>query len=623
MIWPAARRSASVSSPAHKWAVVDVETSGLSARSHRVLSVAAAALDERGNVEDSFESLLDPGCDPGPVHIHGLTRERLAGSPQFAEVSSRLNRILSGRVLVAHNAAFDHGFLQAESIRAGLDDPVTHRLCTVALSRRIGVPVPNHRLDTLASYWRIPRGQAHVAADDVRVLVDVFRRSRELADRLAMPLPVVATADLGVIRPDPPAWSKRRCDWSWPGRLAPGAPLVQGMKVVITGDTRRPRETLCQMAEDAGLEIMSSVSKFTSVVVCNRAAGFESSKLVRAADLGTHVIDEATLLRLLPQVLPGAPRTASTATPRTAPPRPTAAPAASQPQLPPAAPSSATAPAARERRPAPGRYAQRRVLVLGGPHDHAADIRALVVAGGGAAAVNLSLNVTDLVALLGAEQDRRVEKARAAGVRVHLGGGVPAAELLARLLAQEDAAAAPVASGDEALELPRGGVVDLPAASEWTVRASWRVDEAPGADVDVVALLLDQDGRVSTDEDFVFYNQPSSDRDAVRLVVDGPHEQSVAIDLDQLPDHCDRIVVAAAVGGGPTFGDVGAIELNVDHPDGSFVTATLDAATSERTLVLTELYLRAGTWRVRVVGQGYDHGLAELAASHGVAVDDR
>ena len=121
----------------HRWVVVDVETSGVRANAHRVLSVAALALREDGSVEREFSSLVDPGCDPGPVHIHNLTRERLAGAPRFEDIASELADILAGGTVVAHNASFDYGFLDAEFRRAGRTLPVQQRLCTLALSRRL------------------------------------------------------------------------------------------------------------------------------------------------------------------------------------------------------------------------------------------------------------------------------------------------------------------------------------------------------------------------------------------------------------------------------------------------------------------------------------------------------
>ena len=154
----------------HSWAVVDVETSGFQPDSGRVLSVAALVLDAAGRPQQRFSSLVDAGVDPGPVHVHGLTRERLAGAPRFDQIAPELLGMLDGRILVAHNAAFDHRFLAAEGERAGLKLPVEQRLCTLALSRRLGLAVPDHKLATLAAYWGVPQKRAHDALDDVTVL---------------------------------------------------------------------------------------------------------------------------------------------------------------------------------------------------------------------------------------------------------------------------------------------------------------------------------------------------------------------------------------------------------------------------------------------------------------------
>jgi DNA polymerase-3 subunit epsilon len=178
------------------------------------------------------------------------------------------------------------------------------------------------------------------------------------------------------------------------------------------------------------------------------------------------------------------------------------------------------------------------------------------------------------------------------------------------------------ASRRAGLLLPRGGVVDLPVASagdRWSVSATWSWD---AGEVDLVAFLLGEDEQVASDEDFVFYNQPSAG-EAVKLMVEGPAEQTVAIDLAAVPRDVSRILVAAALDGARTFGDVGPVEIAAAGPDGDTVLrATLDAATTERTMVLAEIYQRNRRWRFRAVGQGHDHGLARLAESYGVDVQD-
>lgn len=587
----------------HQWVVVDVETSGLSARGDRVLSVAAVTLDERGRPEREFATLLDPGCDPGPVHIHGLTRDRLRGAPQFADVRPTLWSMLEGRVVVAHNASFDHGFLSAEAARAGTKLPTSARLCTLALSRRLGLPVANHQLGTLASYWRVPQRHAHDALDDTRVLVDVFAHSAAFADRLSLPLPVVSDARPQP-RPYPGSWSKSPCAWRYPGPWQPGAPLVQGMKVVVTGETRLSRERLLQECEHAGLDVMASVSRLTNVVVCNDVDVL-TTKLEKARALGVHLVDEPTLLALLDDVRAGVPRDAASS--RSAPVRRTAAVTTAD-------------------RTVRGGLSGRRVLVVGGTHDAASAARTVVTALGGAAAVNLSASVTDVVVLEGGASDHRVMRARAAGVRVVEAVadlGTPPPPSSASIDLAQDGSTSQAGGPADVTVLARGAVLDLPVDEpEWTVNASWRADaRSAGLEVDVVALLLDQQDRVAQDEDVVFYNAPSSDGNAVMLAVDGDAEQSIRLNLPLIPDHCHRVIVAAALTGGGQFGDLGPVGLSVDTPGRTVATATLDAGTSERTMLLAEVYRRGGAWRLRAVGQGYDHGLAGLLTSYGADVD--
>lgn len=104
--------------------------------------------------------------------------------------------------------------------------------------------------------------------------------------------------------------------------------------------------------------------------------------------------------------------------------------------------------------------------------------------------------------------------------------------------------------------------------------------------------------------------------------MDGPTEQAATADLECLPLEIHRVVIAAAIDGASTFSDVGAIEITATCGIGAAPTtrATLAAATTERTMILAEVYRREEGWRLRVGGQGYNHGLAELARGYGVDV---
>lgn len=157
----------------HGYAVLDVEATGLDARAHRVLQIALTQLDPHGGIEHSWSTLLDPGCDPGPTHIHGLTRAHLAGAPTFPQITGHLARMLDQRVLVAHNAAFDWRFLAAEAHRVDHQLPVRHRLCTMDLTRHLDLAVDSLSLATVAAYWGVRQTRAHDAVDDTRVLVEI------------------------------------------------------------------------------------------------------------------------------------------------------------------------------------------------------------------------------------------------------------------------------------------------------------------------------------------------------------------------------------------------------------------------------------------------------------------
>ncbi|MEU1619291.1 TerD family protein [Streptomyces sp. NPDC005722] len=609
---PFATRVPDLRDHAHDWALVDVETSGLQPRRDRVLSVAVVTLGPDGVQTGEFSTLLDPGCDPGPVHVHGLTPERLRGAPAFEQVAGRIGAMLRDRVFVAHNAQFDYDFLAHEFARAGLLLPVDRRLCTLALNRRVDPPTEDLKLGTLAAHYGVRQVRAHDALDDTRVLAGVLRASLREAARLDLPLPLVPCPPRQDPRfaPQPP---KSPCAFRNPGRFTTGGPLVQGMKVAVTGETRTSRAELVVRSVAAGLNVMGSVSRHTSVLVANDYSS-GSAKARRALAEGVPVVDEDAFLRLLADVRPGTPHEG---------PAPAAAPVPAPREPVAARPSPTTAQVARPTGDGAGTggpLTGRRVLALGGTHPEAVAARTRIVELGAAAAVNLSASVTDVVLLRGGDRDRRIPRITSLAVPVHAAGWLEAPVV----------PALPHPGGPRGTTrvLPRGGVVDLPAApgqpltARWTVTASWA--QLTACDIDVVAFVVDEEEQVSSDADFVFYGAPENSGGAVRLLSDGPTEQTVSVDLSALPPAARKVVVAAAVDGTPTFGDVGAIQI-ASGPGSSaapLAQATLDAATTERTLLLAEIYRRGPLWRLRAVGQGYDHGLAALARRYGVDITD-
>ncbi|MFJ6461219.1 DEDDh family exonuclease [Streptomyces sp. NPDC091387] len=301
------------------YAVVDVETTGL-ARDDRIISAAVYRLDAQGNVEDHWYTLVNPERDPGPVWIHGLTSDVLEGAPLFPEVAAQLSERLADRVLVAHNAAFDWSMLAREYARASVIAPVQQRLCTIALSKELRLPLPNHKLESLAAHFGVVQQRAHHALDDARVLAEAFRPSLHAAADGGLRLPLLECRPLTEWSDSPvtprvghqapygggqaswrPSRKRAACPYPNPGRYDKDKPLMQGMRVAFSGDTSIDRELLEDRAVEAGLHVATSVSRLTSLLVTNDPDA-ATSKTVKAKSFGTPILEESAFTHLLRDV---------------------------------------------------------------------------------------------------------------------------------------------------------------------------------------------------------------------------------------------------------------------------------------------------------------------------------
>ncbi|MGW7354712.1 TerD family protein [Streptomyces sp. NPDC054784] len=162
-----------------------------------------------------------------------------------------------------------------------------------------------------------------------------------------------------------------------------------------------------------------------------------------------------------------------------------------------------------------------------------------------------------------------------------------------------------------------------------TVRAVLRWTPGSGVpDVDASALVLGADGRVRSDDDFVFYNQPRHPSGLVRhrakaRGADGLID-TVEADLSALDDAVTCVMLAASADGG-SFADVRDLRLTLHDAAGDELLATFPIQPetgSETAMICGELYRRESTWKFRALGQGYDTGLIGLATEFGISVDD-
>ncbi|MEU2053128.1 TerD family protein [Streptomyces bungoensis] len=172
--------------------------------------------------------------------------------------------------------------------------------------------------------------------------------------------------------------------------------------------------------------------------------------------------------------------------------------------------------------------------------------------------------------------------------------------------------------------MPKGSNVPVPATA-LRVELGWR--SGPGVpDADASALLLAA-GKVRSDGDFVFYNQPAHSSGAVRhegkRTAAGSVTDTLSVDLARVESGIERIVLAASADGG-TFGQVPGLYVEVTDAASGQVVARFDSpgATVETAFLLGEFYRRQGVWKFRAVGQGYGSGLEGLATDFGITVDE-
>ncbi|MFE3372523.1 TerD family protein [Streptomyces sp. NPDC059173] len=149
------------------------------------------------------------------------------------------------------------------------------------------------------------------------------------------------------------------------------------------------------------------------------------------------------------------------------------------------------------------------------------------------------------------------------------------------------------------------------------------VDVAAPVRLDVSGLLLTADGKVRSDDDFIFYNQPSGPGVTYRAG-GGSAPDAIVVDTTAVPPGIEKIVVTASPdAAGQTFQGIEPTATVRNADDGSAIaTFTPPRLGAETALVVIEIYLRNGAWKARAVGQGYANGLAGIATDFGVSVEE-
>ncbi|MDI1466145.1 DEDD exonuclease domain-containing protein [Catellatospora sp. KI3] len=211
--------------------VLDLETTGGAPDGGGITEVGAVKV--RGGEElGEFATLVNPGVPIPPfiTVLTGITTAMTVTAPPIGEVLPPLLEFLRGAVLVAHNAAYDVGFLKAACAAHGYAWPNPRVVDTLALARRVLLrdEVPNRKLGTLAAYFRIPEQPNHRALADAKATVGVLHA---LIGRLGGHRVTTLGETIEFVKAVSPAQRAKR-------HLAEGLPHAPGVYLFRAGDGR-------------------------------------------------------------------------------------------------------------------------------------------------------------------------------------------------------------------------------------------------------------------------------------------------------------------------------------------------------------------------------------------------
>ena len=160
--------------------ILDCETTGGKATCHRIIELGYMVIED-GQCIHRQQQFINPetSIPPGIQKLTGIRQEMLSDAPRFRDIAEELLTILKDRVLVAHNARFDYGFLKNEFKRCGLNYK-SKPLCSVKFSRRLYPQFRRHSLDQIIRRFRFDIEHRHRAFDDAEVIHRFFLKSSAL-----------------------------------------------------------------------------------------------------------------------------------------------------------------------------------------------------------------------------------------------------------------------------------------------------------------------------------------------------------------------------------------------------------------------------------------------------------
>ena len=154
--------------------VFDLETTGLSNRTCKIIEIGAVKI-KGGKIIDTFDTFVDPECEISEeiTKLTSITNDMVKGAPKEREALEMFFDFAGDRLLIAHNANFDVGFIRVAAERQNM--PFTNNyLDTVGLSKYVNPELNKHKLDIIAKHYNLPEFHHHRASDDATILAEIF-----------------------------------------------------------------------------------------------------------------------------------------------------------------------------------------------------------------------------------------------------------------------------------------------------------------------------------------------------------------------------------------------------------------------------------------------------------------
>jgi len=158
-----------------EFSVLDVETTGLSARNNRVIEIGIVKI-KRLKITDKFTKLINPGCDI-PYFITqftGISNSDVASSPSFTETAEEIENFIGNSTISGHNLSFDESFLRYEFIRNGYEPLSNLNVCTLKLARKVFPSLKSKSLASVTHHLKVRNKDSHRALSDAEATANIL-----------------------------------------------------------------------------------------------------------------------------------------------------------------------------------------------------------------------------------------------------------------------------------------------------------------------------------------------------------------------------------------------------------------------------------------------------------------